>query len=207
MLSIIFDIAVIALFWFFMIRGIKKGLVKSILDLFKGIAAFVAAFLYYKPVSEYLLKLEPVNKFIGNIQENMTQKIMSQSAETVKELPAWAERFISEGIENSAVSLTDAVSNLAVNVISALLIYVAVRILFVVFNFLFDRIKIFKLGEINAFGGACFGFLNALILVYVAMLVLFVFAATDNGALNEAIQSTYIAKFFYNNNLISNLIF
>ena len=207
MLSIILDIAVIALFWFFMIRGIKKGLVKSILDLFKGIVAFVAAFLYYKPVTEYILKFGAVNKFIENVQVNMTNNIVSSSSETVKELPSWAEKFITEGIESSAVGITDAVSNLAVNVIAALLIYVSVRILFVIFNFVFDKIKIFRLGELNALGGACFGFLNALILVYIAMLVLFVFVATDNGGINEAIQSTYLAKFFYNNNLISNLIF
>lgn len=207
MLSIILDIAVIALFWFFMIRGIKKGLVKSILDLFKGIAAFVAAFLYYKPVAEYILKLGVVNRFIDNVEENMSEKVLSSSAETVKELPVWVEKLINEGIESSAANITEAVSNLAINVIAALLIYVSVRILFMIFNFLFDRIRIFKIGELNALGGACFGFLNAAILVYVAMLVLFIFVATDNGDLNGAIQSTYVAKFFYNNNLISNFIF
>ncbi len=207
MLSIILDVAVIAVFWFFMIRGIKKGLVKSILDLFKGIAAFVAAFLYYKPVAEYIIKLGIADKFIKTVQTNIADKLLSSSAETVKDLPSWAEKLLTDGIENSAVTLTESVSNLAINVIAAILIYVAVRVLFMIFNFLFEKIRIFKIGELNAFGGACFGFLNAAILIYIAMLVLFVFAFSDAGGLNEVIQSTYIAKIFYNNNLISNLIF
>ncbi|MBO5454168.1 MAG: CvpA family protein [Clostridia bacterium] len=206
MLSIVLDIAVLVIFWLFVMRGIKKGLVKSVLELFKGIASFVAAFMFYKPVSEYIFEFD----FAKNILENFRNGITENVAVSVQEadiFPKWAESFITEGSMNAGVLVADKLTELVSNVASIVIIYVTVRILFMIFNFLFDKVKIFKIGELNAFGGACFGFINALILIYVAMLVLFLFSTSDGGAINTAMDSTYIARLFYHNNLILNLFF
>ena len=207
MLSIVIDVIVIALLWFYVMRGIKKGLVKSILEFATGIVSFIAAFLFYKPVADYLMKLSFFERLTDSVKDAIAEKMLS-SAENLNQFPKWVSDVATNSVENTGALVAERVSQLAVNVIAIVLIYVVIRIVLMAFNFLFDRVKILKIGELNAFGGACFGFVNAAVIIYIAMMIVFVMATSETGSeLNEAIKSTYVARLFYDNNLLTNLIF
>ena len=207
MLSIVIDVIVIALLWFYVMRGIKKGLVKSILEFATGIVSFIAAFLFYKPVADYLMKLSFFERLTDSVKDAIAEKMLS-SAENLNQFPKWVGNLATSGAESTSAVIAERISQMAVNVIAIVLIYVVIRIVLMAFNFLFDRIKILKIGELNALGGACFGFVNAAVIIYIAMMIVFVMATSETGSeLNEAIKSTYVARLFYDNNLLTNLIF
>jgi len=206
-LSIVIDVIVIALLWFYVMRGIKKGLVKSILEFATGIVSFIAAFLFYKPVADYLMKLSFFERLTDSVKDAIAEKMLS-SAENLNQFPKWVGNLATSGAESTSAVIAERISQMAVNVIAIVLIYVVIRIVLMAFNFLFDRIKILKIGELNALGGACFGFVNAAVIIYIAMMIVFVMATSETGSeLNEAIKSTYVARLFYDNNLLTNLIF
>jgi len=206
-LSIVIDVIVIALLWFYVMRGINKGLVKSILEFATGIVSFIAAFLFYKPVADYLMKLSFFERLTDSVKDAIAEKMLS-SAENLNQFPKWVGNLATSGAESTSAVIAERISQMAVNVIAIVLIYVVKRIVLMAFNFLFDRIKILKIGELNALGGACFGFVNAAVIIYIAMMIVFVMATSETGSeLNEAIKSTYVARLFYDNNLLTNLIF
>ena len=64
------------------------------------------------------------------------------------------------------------------------------------------------LKQLDDLGGVLYGLVKALIIVYVALAILFfVVGLTANETITTAIDSSFVTKFFYNNNILLNLIF
>ena len=64
------------------------------------------------------------------------------------------------------------------------------------------------LKQFNEVGGIIYGIVKALLIVYVILaIVFFVVYITGNTAVSEAISGSYITKFFYEHNLILNIVF
>ena len=207
MLSLIIDVAAVAFIWIFALNGAKKGFIKSLCGFMSYIAAFIVSALFYKDVALYISKMS----FVKNITDKINGEIVSSLTGSVEEatvgLPKFISDFINEGTLSASEAIGNGVNNIALNIFSIILIYVLVRLALNIFGNISGKIKIPVIGSVNSIGGTALGIANAFIILYVVMAIIVLFAFSKNGeALNSLMQSTYIAKLFYNNNMLVKLI-
>ena len=62
--------------------------------------------------------------------------------------------------------------------------------------------------QFNDVGGVLYGIIKALLIIYVLLAIaFFIVYISGNITISEAISNSYITKFFYNNNILLNIIF
>lgn len=108
-------------------------------------------------------------------------------------------------IKNNVMEvITDAITLMILKLLSVILLFLLVKL----FVFLFLKIleSLFDLPglkTINRFLGACLGVINALLLIYIICGAVSLFTPADKLVLvEETVKSTYIVKYFYENNLL-----
>ena len=96
-----------------------------------------------------------------------------------------------------------------INIAVILIIFLIIRVALIALTFISDVITSLPiLKQFNEVGGILYGIVKALLIVYVILaIVFFVVYITGNTAVSEAISGSYITKFFYEHNLILNIIF
>lgn len=127
--------------------------------------------------------------------------------------------FISKNIEKSLTEMseirnnvmeviTDALSLLIMKIIALLILFIVVKVLvFLALKILESLFSLPGLKTVNRGLGAGIGIVNALLIVYIICGVLNLFVPMDKmPAIQETINSTYILKYFYNNNILLSLI-
>lgn len=127
-------------------------------------------------------------------------------------------KFLSSGIETSLKGMsevknnvleviTDALTLTALKVIALILLFIAVRIfVFLVLKLLESLFSLPGLRSVNKALGACIGIVNALILVYILCGAAVVLIPADKlSAVGETVASTYILRYFYENNVLFSL--
>ncbi len=126
--------------------------------------------------------------------------------------------FLAESIEKSIMEMseiknnvmeviTDSITLLIMRIIAMLMLFVLVKI------FVFLAIKILDslfglpgLKSVNRSLGAIIGVINAMLVVYIVCGLVSLFTPIQNlSAVDSAIGSTWILKYFYNNNLLLSL--
>ena len=207
MLSLIIDVAAVAFIWIFALNGAKKGFIKALCGFMSYIVAFVASALFYKDVALYIGQLG----FVRNITDKINSQIVSSLTTSVSEatggMPEFMSDFINDGTLSASEAIGNGVNNIAINIFSIILIYVVVRLALNIFGNLSGKIKIPVIGSVNSIGGTALGIINAFIILYVIMGIIVLVAFSKNGEeVNIVMQSTYIAKMFYNNNMLVKLI-
>lgn len=111
-------------------------------------------------------------------------------------------------IKNNVMEvITDAVTLMILKVIAMLLVFLIVRIfVFLLLKILESLFRIPGLNLINRALGAVLGVINALLLVYIICGAVSLFAPAEKLVLiEETVKSTYILKYFYENNLLMSL--
>ena len=127
-------------------------------------------------------------------------------------------KFLADGIETSLKGMsevknnvleviTDALTLTILKVLALILLFIAVRIfVFLVLKLLESLFSLPGLRSVNKALGACIGIINALILVYILCGAAVVLIPADRlSAVGETIASTYILKYFYENNVLFSL--
>jgi hypothetical protein len=127
--------------------------------------------------------------------------------------------FISKNIEKSLTEMseirnnvmeviTDALSLLTMKIIALLILFIVVKVIvFLALKILESLFSLPGLKTVNRGLGAGIGIVNALLIVYIICGVLNLFVPMDKmPAIQETINSTYILKYFYNNNILLSLI-
>lgn len=126
--------------------------------------------------------------------------------------------FMSSGIEKSLQSMsevknnvleviTDAMTLTILKVIALILLFILVRIfVFLILKLLESLFELPGLRGVNKTLGACIGVFNALILIYIICGAIALLTPVDKlAAVQKTIDSTYILKYFYENNMLFSL--
>ena len=127
--------------------------------------------------------------------------------------------FISKNIEKKLVEMseirnnvmeviTDSLSLLIMKILALIILFVLIKL------FVFLALKILEtlftlpvLKTVNRGLGAVIGIINALLIVYIICGVLNLFVPMDKmPAIQETVNSTYVLRYFYNNNILLALI-
>lgn len=214
MIGIIFDIILVAIIALNIFICYRKGLVKLAVGLIAVLAAIIISIVLYKPVSNIIIENTEFDEKIENtIIENFSVEVEEQQEETDKGFMKYMEKYVNDSVNKTRNQIVLEASNViatkVINICAFLGIFIIARLVLILLTFVADIIMSLPiLKQFNKAGGIIYGLIKALLIIYVILaIIFFIIYISGNTTLSNAISSSYITKFFYNNNLLLNLIF
>lgn len=146
----------------------------------------------------------------ANTTDTQTAVMICQSLA----LPSFLEKSVestltgmSEIKNNVLEVITDYISLLILRILALLLLYILVRVfVFIALKILESLFTLPGLRTLNRGLGMAIGVLNALLIIYIVCGAVALFTPMDSLAgVKEAIDATYLVKYFYNNNFLLSL--
>ena len=213
-MGIILDIILVAIIALNIFICYKKGLVKLAVGLIAFAAAIILALILYKPVSNLIIENTEIdenieqaiiNNFSGDTQENEEVRYVS--------VLDYLQKYVDDAVNKTQTEIvTQTAGMMAVKIINVLVligIFIIVRAVLVLLTFISDIITSLPiLKQFNEVGGILYGAIKALLIIYVVLAIVFlIICYTNNSTISEAINSSYITRFFYDHNLLLNIIF
>ena len=213
-MGIILDLVVLGIILLNIFICYQKGLVKLAVGLVAVLISIILALLLYKPVSNLIIeKTEIDNKIQNAIIENFTTKQEDEAEVDDSGFMKYIEQYVDDTVNKTKNEIvTEAAGTIAVKVINIgviILIFVISRLILILLTFITDLItELPIIKQFNDVGGVLYGIVKALLIIYVILAIaFFIVYVTGNTTISEAISSSYITKFFYNNNILLNIIF
>lgn len=213
-MGIILDLVVLGIILLNIFICYQKGLVKLAVGLVAVLVSIILALLLYKPVSNLIIeKTEIDNKIENAIIENFTAKEDNEAEVDDSGFMKYIEQYVDDTVNKTKNEIvTEAAGTIAVKVINIgviILIFVVARLILILLTFITDLItELPIIKQFNDVGGVLYGIVKALLIIYVILAIaFFIVYVTGNTTISEAISSSYITKFFYNNNILLNIIF
>lgn len=193
-MGIIIDIILIAIIVLSAFLGYKKGLVKLGAKLFAGIIAIIITIVMYKPVSGMIINNTTIDEKIENAIIQNTTNFINENDKT--------QNGITEHVEKNI--LPEQAENLSKNVvyvITALVLFIAVKIILSIIISLMDFVaKLPILKQFNEIGGIIYGIVRGALIVCVCVLLIGVYTKMKpESTLNNNIQNSYLTKIIYKN--------
>ncbi len=226
------DIAVLALFAFFLLAGWYRGFVNTLLSLaayalscgaallarpllenaVKQSADIYSSVLYYAEGAELVGDVELSRTAISSLSSEQISGVMEKAQ---LPLPMGAriteniarETFSKNGLTTLGDYFNQTIVNVFINILCVLLIFVAVRLLlaFVIHMVDYARNGYPVLHITDGLLGGCFGLIRGFLAMYV-LFMLAPIALIVLPSLVKYIDSSYFGSFFYNSNFLLRLI-
>ncbi len=201
--NIIIDIIIVSVIWITATLGYKKGLIKTLYGLAAFICAAIITALFYENVSDYLMSLSFVNELVSKMNQSITKTIMSTTDMSLI-MPAW----MSDIIVNAGNSVSDKIIEIIIMIVTVIITFLISKLVLGLMVGILDRImKLPLLDTINKTGGMLAGIIRGVLIVLICFAIVSMFVATDKYQnIHNEINNTYIAKYFYNNNILMRII-
>ena len=214
-MSLILDLIIIAIMLLNIYICYKKGLVKLAVGLIAVIASIILALVFYKPVSNLIVKNTEIDdKIKTSIIENFTTNEITTNEENEDNLMMeYIQHYVDDTVNKTKNEIvTEAAGIISAKVIdigSMIGIFIIARLILIVLTFISDIITDLPLiKQFNDIGGILYGIVKALLIIYVILAIaFFIIYVSGNTTLETAIANSYITKFFYNNNILIEIIF
>lgn len=211
-MSLIVDIAIVAIILFCIISGYRKGLIGMAFSIASFFVAIIISLVLFTPVSSFIIENTQLDETIQNaIVKNFSSNNVENPEQT--NMPDMITNYIetktneikNAGVEAAAVSL----SQLSVKALSFIGLYIVAKIVLLFFSKIADVIaQLPILKQFDKAGGFLAGILKGIIIIYiilgVLMLVMPLFA---NLGIYKAINEALIGNAMFNNNLLLKIIF
>ena len=193
-MGIIIDIILIAIIVLSAFLGYKKGLVKLGAKLFAGIIAIIITIIMYKPVSGMIINNTTIDEKIENAIIQNTTNFINENDKM--------QNGITEHVEKNV--LPEQAENLSKNVvyvITALVLFIAVKIILSIIISLMDFVANLPiLKQFNEIGGIIYGIVRGTLIVCICVLLIGVYTKMKpESTLNNNIQNSYLTKIIYEN--------
>ncbi len=193
-MGIIIDIILIAIVVLSAFLGYKKGLVKLGAKLFAGIIAIIITIVMYKPVSGMIINNTTIDEKIENAIIQNTTNFINENDKM--------QNGITEHVEKNV--LPEQAENLSKNVvyvITALVLFIAVKIILSIIISLMDFVANLPiLKQFNEIGGIIYGIVRGTLIVCICVLLIGVYTKMKpESTLNNNIQNSYLTKIIYEN--------
>ncbi len=202
-MNIIIDLIIIAIIAFSTFTAYKKGLISLALGLVSFIIAVFVTVILYKPISNFVINATFIDEMLENtiyeksndiMEENTGNEISNKVVDSAKEniLPETARTLSINIVQGGVFLILIICVRIALRFVSALANFVA---------------KMPIIEQFNKAGGLIYGVLRGLLIIYMALLLISIFAkiAPEND-LYQNIETSYLGKTMYENNIL-NIIF
>lgn len=214
MVGIILDIIVVAIIALNIYLCYKKGLVNLAVGLIAVIAAIILAVVFYKPVSNLIIENTELDENIENtIIEKFSADVPENAEVKYVGVLEYLEKYVDDAVTKTQNEIVyETAGTMAVKIInvgSLLGIFLIARIVLFALTFVADAITSLPiLKQLDDVGGILYGLVKALLIVYVVLaVVFFIVSVTANATISDAIASSFVTKFFYEHNIILNILF
>ena len=215
MVSYIIDAAAAVIILIAFAAGMKKGLVKSVWRAAAWIITAVLVFALIQPVTGILKNTPVYEKTETAVHNALKVRITENTDEEKIGVPEFLLKNIdAESIKNSTGEALDkTVSELSANVTDVIikigafvLLFIIIKIILaVIFHILNAASKLPVINGTNKLLGGLLGIINILFVIYIVCAVLTLFVTKE--IVSDTINSTYLVKYFYNNNILLQLVF
>lgn len=195
------------------LKGYLQGFVTAFINTVAFFASIIAARLYYADLARYLKDNTAFyNKIYTVVLDSLQGKssLFGGALSGGRDLPEAFERLIPPSGAVSAVQgyalagVAQAVSGIIINLLSIILIFIAVRIAFAIIAVLLNSlVKLPVLKQFNKLGGIAAGFIKGVVGLMLAFaLVIPVTAIFPAEGLLRGIEGSAAALYFYRYNFI-----
>ena len=212
-MGLIFDAILIAVILLNIFICYKKGLVKLAVGLIAVFLSIILAMLFYKPISNAIIENTEIDDKIKiTIIENFTTETnesVEEDTGIVKYIEKYVDNVANKTKNEIVIEASEVISIKVINICVILGIFLIARLVLILLTFVADLITSLPiLKQFNEVGGIIYGVIKALLIIYVILAILFfIVYTTGNTTISEAIDTSYITKFFYNNNLLLTILF
>ena len=210
-MEIIIDLVIVAILLVNIIIGYKKGLINVIFSICAFLIAIIATLILYKPVSNIIMDKTNIDEKIKQMIVDDTKKAPEEKEnKNNTEIQNYIENYIQnaadEAKSQATETIADAIAIKGVQVITGIILFVAIRIVLIALKFITQEIANLPIiKQFNELGGLIYGIANGLIIIYIILTIaFFVISMGQNVDLETTINKTFITKFLYNNNIIVN---
>lgn len=213
-MGIILDIVLIAIIALNVFICYKKGLVKLAVGLIAVVAAIILAIVFYKPVSNLIIENTELDENIEKaIINNFTSETQEGQEVRYVSVLDYLQKYVDDAVNKTQTEIvTQTAGMMAVKIINVAVligIFLLVRVVLLLLTFISDIITSLPiLKQFNEVGGVLYGAIKALLIIYIILtIVFFIMCYTSNSTIADAINSSYVTKFFYEHNLLLNILF
>ena len=210
-MGLIIDIVVIAILALSIIMGYKKGLINVIFNIFAFFLAIIITLVLYKPVSDIIIKNTDIQEKIETaIIENTKGEENKKEEQTENGIQKYIENTMQNAEEDAKSKAIEVVakdvSTKCIEIITALILFVITRIILIVLKFLTETLANLPIvKQCNEIGGLLYGVIKGILIIYVILTIMFfIISLKPEGMTENLIETSYITKFLYNNNIIVN---
>lgn len=214
-LWLLFDIIVVLIFILSIRRCVKSGMINAS----KSILSIVLTIVIMSSCHAYITAWFKTSAIGEQISTKISQMIEVKYDNTAtsgqqNNLPGFLDEFITNKTqeltsiqESFTKTLSEQITDIILSIIAIISLYIAVRIFLWVFLKVLSLIfELPILKSVNKILGAFIGVINALFIIYVITAILVLFISGDMSAtIADNMSKTYIAKYFYENNLLLKL--
>ena len=210
-MGLILDIVIIAILALSIIMGYKKGLINVIFNIFAFLLAIIITLVLYKPVSDIIIKNTDIQEKIETaIIENTKGEENKKEEQTENGIQKYIENTMQNAEEDAKSKAIEVVakdvSTKCIEIITALILFVITRIILIVLKFLTETLANLPIvKQCNEIGGLLYGVIKGILIIYVILTIMFfIISLKPEGMTANLIETSYITKFLYNNNIIVN---
>lgn len=218
--SVIVDLVIISILISCIYWGQRKGLTDLIFKLVIFIASLIIAFMFYKPVANFVMEKTQIDEWLDiRIEETLigheivdgqliNKEETNMSEGVVKLLNSIIQDGIKEAKDDLAGYVAKKLSYFMILVLTLISLLIIVRVCLGFVKSIASIIaKLPIINLLDQFGGIVFGILKGLVIVYVILAIISIISPLiSNLRILNAINDSYIGSRMYNNNLLLNLI-
>ncbi len=193
MIADVFVYAFVLLFvWF----GYKSGLIKTVFGFLSYFISIGISVLIYPYVSKALSENQIILDYVGKIADKA--HIGGQNS------GSFIEKVLLSSVNDAASNM---VSGFLINILAFLLVLVISKILLAVISRCLNLVaKLPVISSVNRIGGAVFGGLKSILILYIVFSILIFVPGTANDIIVDNINESHIANKFYTENIIVDIL-
>ena len=217
----VIDIIIIAIMASCIFAGYRKGLIGVAFHLVSFIIAILVALLLHGPISNFIIQNTQIDDKIEDMIVKNTDPSRFEEGQTnlTKEeqnMPKIVVNYIQEAIQdnvnNAKNNIEDVIAEriaiTIINIATIIILFILVRIILIVINKIGDMIaKLPIISQFNKTGGIIYGVIEGLFIIYVLLALCLIIAPfIQSTELLSYINTSYIGKMMYNNNILLKFI-
>ena len=178
------------------------------------LGALILSMIFYRPISNAIIKNTEIDEKIENaIIENFSAETDESEEVRYVGIIDYLEKYVDDAVNKTQNEIVyETAGTMAIRIINIaviLIIFLLARVALLLLTFISDIITSLPiLKQFNEVGGVLYGIVKAILIIYVILaVVFFVIYATGNTVISDAIENSFITKFFYDHNLLLNILF
>ncbi len=215
------DVLIAVIFIISVLIGMSRGFAAAGKNMISTVLVIILMVCLTTPVSNLLLSTPLADTISRSVEKSVYNTFEEYSAtagaETIinnlglpkfisDQLLSQTDRFaVTE--ESIAQSITQSLTSIVLKGITSISIFVVAQlIVMIIFFFLRELLQIPVFEKLDTFMGFVMGAVNALLIIYILCGLLMLFTPIDKQqTVNSFISTTYVVKYFYNNNYLLKL--